>query len=79
MAGVLKDIGELNLVTIRFKPLTKKELDEKYERILICPYCGDEVDGDDMGCCGESRAHFEYNWVDENGDIVEGYSEPYEE
>lgn len=26
---------------------------------LICPYCGDEKSGDEIGCCGESRAHFE--------------------
>jgi len=29
------------------------------EEITICPYCGDGPKGNDLGCCGESSAHFE--------------------
>lgn len=31
--------------------------------ILVCPYCMDEVSQDEIGCCGESSAHFEAAYV----------------
>lgn len=41
-------------------------------RVLICPYCLDEKTGDEIGCCGESRAHFVSAEVDEEtGEIIE--------
>jgi hypothetical protein len=36
--------------------LKESEIEAK---ILVCPYCGDERSQDDMGCCGESSAHYE--------------------
>lgn len=33
--------------------------DRETEIILVCPYCGDEKSGRELGCCGESRTHFE--------------------
>lgn len=35
-------------------------------RILICPYCGDEKNRDELGCCGESSAHFE--WIESDAE-----------
>jgi sarcosine oxidase delta subunit len=32
----------------------------KAGQILVCPYCGKEKTGEEFGCCGESRDHFEY-------------------
>lgn len=35
-----------------------KEIDIEDE-LFVCPYCMTEVSIDDLGCCGESRSHFE--------------------
>lgn len=29
------------------------------ETVIICPYCDSEKSGEEIGCCGESRAHFQ--------------------
>ena len=29
------------------------------DEVLVCPYCMSDVSSDQMGCCGESSAHFE--------------------
>jgi len=31
--------------------------------LLVCPYCMDEVSGNETGCCSESSAHFEKAYV----------------
>jgi hypothetical protein len=39
-----------------------KKLTE-YERELICPYCMNPVSYEQLGCCGESRNHFEEAYI----------------
>ena len=38
------------------------------DTITICPYCGSEIRGDRLGCCGESSAHFEKHWYDHSAE-----------
>lgn len=46
----------------------KIKQDEIQDEGLFCPYCYDEKDFDDHGCCGESFAHFELGYVI-NGEV----------
>lgn len=39
--------------------------------ILVCPYCMSRKTGEEIGCCGESRDHFEEVPVNEEGDILD--------
>lgn len=32
---------------------------EEPDLILVCPFCMEEKTGRELGCCGESSAHFE--------------------
>ena len=41
---------------------------EEKETILICPYCGEQKNGNEMGCCGESRDHFTEGYYDDETD-----------
>ncbi len=41
---------------------------------LQCPYCGDEKTGEELGCCGESRAHF-VEACDHDGFVIKGTCE----
>lgn len=36
------------------------------DELLVCPYCMTEVSIDDLGCCGESSAHFETAYLIED-------------
>jgi hypothetical protein len=36
-----------------------KPVERETEIMLICPYCGDRKSENELGCCGESSAHFE--------------------
>lgn len=42
------------------------------ETHLVCPYCMSDKSGDEIGCCGESSAHFtEMTFYVDTGDEVE--------
>ena len=40
----------------------------KYYRELHCPYCGESKTFESAGCCGESGAHFQWRWMNEDTD-----------
>jgi len=39
------------------------------DKVTVCPYCMNEA-GDKIACCGESMAHFEEAYVQENGELI---------
>lgn len=55
------------------RELAFKFLRHNYDRIHICPYCGDgpKDPHGGRGCCGESSAHFEEVYLDDDGEIID--------
>lgn len=46
-------------------------LEDHYDKVTICPYCGCQPSSEALGCCGESSAHFETAYVDEGGEMID--------
>jgi hypothetical protein len=52
------------------KFIKESEIADEY---TVCPYCMWKVGSNQLGCCGESRAHFADAYELVNGDVVFAY------
>jgi hypothetical protein len=55
-------MGGISVFTIKIKE--SEIVDER----TVCPYCMNDVNQEGIGCCGESRDHFERAYITKDGE-----------